>query len=158
MKMLKKSAVLDAIAVAPAPAPVGAGAQYVAGAAEIRVPVFPLPSLPQEKQVFAPPFVVPPGEWKVTYTVQQLPGQTYVFDNVSYDNQAAAISIENHNPEQQRGGTTWLTTIGNEVTDVNMLSCTIFLTRQLGHSEFRSHSHRLLKGDPTIAVVKDPMG
>jgi hypothetical protein len=128
-------------------APEQASVTYVKDSKTVWVPVYPiLSSIPGTN--FAPPFVLPPGQWTVQFIVQQPGSQTFVFDSVTFDNPLANVTIEN---PDQAGGRTWSATLTNTVPFVNMLSCTINLVQP------NDTARMLFSGDPTIAVVPDPM-
>lgn len=119
------------------------------GGHTILVPVF----LDSTDHVFAPPFLIPKNTWHVNFIVQQPEGQTpLVFDDVTFASTVDNLIIDNPGDD---GETTWHTTFTNTVTDVNMLSCTITL-----RNPPNGPMDVVVKycGDPTIAVVKDPLG
>jgi hypothetical protein len=139
-------------------APVSTGVTYVADQLKIDVPVY----LDSEGKVFAPPFLVPKGTWKIVYDVKS---PDLVFESVIYygvdhgHNLPAGVCIkDNGNPAEQ---TKWTTMLENNVTEVNMLGSTIHLKTpdsESSRADKRNHHVRHhYKGDPTITVVKDPI-
>ncbi|HET9227182.1 MAG TPA: hypothetical protein VFR31_10975 [Thermoanaerobaculia bacterium] len=145
--MSTNTAVLDENATTVS-APVDGGPVYVEGEAQIIVPVYPMPSEPEGQQVYAPPFVVPVGTWTVTYVVQD---NDYLIGGVTYQDVSAGVTIL----ENQQGSSSsqWTTQIRNAVTYANMMESTIVLNPTLS-----APGQQPLRGDPTIAVVKDPLG
>jgi hypothetical protein len=143
MLMEKASVDICQNAADPNTAPVTAGAVYVAGQPEIHVPVYPI----APDRVFAPPFLIPRGEWTLIFELQA-PG--LVFYAVSYKDKPAGPTITN---DDTPGKTTWTTTFDtNKVISANKLHCKIELGPPF------SNSDPTYSGDPTIAVVQDPMG
>jgi hypothetical protein len=135
-------------AAAPSMAPVSTGALYRAGKSEIYVPVYLL----MNGLVFAPPFLIPQGEWTVVFELQVAGG--LVFNDISYSNQDSSVIINN---DRQPGTTTWTTTFNTtQVTKTDKLSCTIQLTTSPNTDS--NGDGQVYSGDPTIAVVQDPMG
>ena len=143
MLMEKASVDIDQKAADPNPAPVTAGAVYVAGKSEMHVPVFPI----APDRVFAPPFLIPRGEWIVVFELQ---APDLVFYAVSYLDKPKGPSITNNDTP---GKTTWTTLFDtNQVIGANKLHCKIELGPPSGNGV------PTYSGDPTIAVVQDPMG
>jgi hypothetical protein len=143
MLMEKASVDINQNAAVPSSAPVTAGALYLAGKSEIYVPVYPLPP----DGVFAPPFLIPNGKWTVVFELQV--AADLVFYDVSYINQPQDVQRPT---DDSPGKTTWTTTFDtSQVKGPNKLHCTI----QLAPPSSNGPTH---SGDPTIAVVQDPMG
>lgn len=140
--MVKKTAISESPTQV---APVEASVTFVKDEAEIHVPVHPL----SPDGVFAPPVIIPKGTWTVVWTIQ---GLDHFFQSVDIPNPINSlpdgIEIDNPIPIDSHP-TVWRTTFHNDVTDVNLVDATINLSTTEGS---------LLKGDPTIAVVKDPVG
>jgi len=139
-------------AAASSMAPVSTGALYMAGKSEIYVPVYLL----MNGVVFAPPFLIPHGEWTVVFELQVAGG--LVFKDICYSNQDPSIVINN---DPQPDATTWTTTFDTtQVTNPAKLQCTIKLIT-ISPSDGSNDSNGdgpVYSGDPTIAVVQDPMG
>jgi hypothetical protein len=131
--MLMEKAVSDLAVVG---SPLSTGATFVAGEPEIHVPVFGEPS----GKVFAPPFLVPKGEWTVVFNVVNQLGQNLVFDSVSFRDLLDPGSgvppraiVDNMN---EPGLNTWRTLVNGYtspvprdpfVPTVSMIGCTINL-------------------------------
>jgi hypothetical protein len=151
MRMLIEKALTDVTT----PPPVNAGATYVG--TEIQVPVFVDSST---NKPFAPPFLIPKGIWTVVFTVET---QGWVFDSVIYfkygctppdDCTALPSGVQLVDNSNVPGGTTWTTIFDTSgVTFVNMMGSTISLRPE--SEPFLSDS--VISGDPTIAVVKEPI-
>jgi hypothetical protein len=152
--MLMEKAVTDS-----GTAPVTVSVTYDKGALEVQIPVFFI----SPKRVFAPPFLIPRGNWTVVYEVKT-PG--WVFESVTYPpSTSLPTGVKPPDNSNAPGGRTWRTKFDTcGVTDVNKLDCTIGLM-QTDFESFGSderlhhelHHRRHHTGDPTIAVVKDPM-
>lgn len=151
--MLMEKAVSDSSVVcAPPSSPSSASVTYDTRNPDerlIQVPVF----IVDLNQVVAPPFLIPGQKWTVIYTLQD---SGKVFYDVKYTGpDALKVITNNTNPP---GQSTWKTEFDtNNVTFVNKLDCTIFLDPPFTKSFDRESSGRI-HGDPTIAVVPDPMG
>ncbi|HEX4964434.1 MAG TPA: hypothetical protein VF173_26700 [Thermoanaerobaculia bacterium] len=118
---------------------------------EIHVPVY------ATSPVFAPPFLIPKGTWTVVFEVQT---SGWVFGSVTYQKTHDGFRFpQGVLPLDSGPGSdgSWRTVFDTtEVTDVNMLGCTIVLNPD--PNRFGSEFIAPISGDPTIAVVKDPMG
>jgi hypothetical protein len=151
-------------------APMSTGATFVAGEPEIHVPVFGEPS----GKVFAPPFLVPEGEWTVVFNVVNQLGQNLVFDSVNFRDLLDPGSgvppraiVDNVN---EPGLNTWRTLVKGDappllpnpaaptVPTVSMIGCTINL-KPISISGPGEAAVGLTgySGDPTIAVVGEPI-
>jgi hypothetical protein len=131
----------------PGTAPINANVTYVQGSHTILVPVFPQDL---SMKVFAPPFLIPGGDlWEVLFTVQT---EGVVFSDVTFDGGPADLPILNYGPIDSTK-VVWKTTFNtsNLTKNVEMLNCHIYLN---GSDPGVSQAY---KGDPTIAVVKDPI-
>jgi hypothetical protein len=125
-------------------APVTAGPLYIENTAEIHVPVFFLPDLPDP--VYAPPFLIPQGVWTVIFQMQT---PDAYFDDVCYKDQPVGVKII----PGPRGEIAWSTTFDtSHVNHSNKMHCDISVKSN------RDNGTRTYIGDPTIAVVQDPMG
>jgi len=130
----------------PGTAPINANVTYVQGSPKILVPVFPQDL---SMKVFAPPFLIPGGDvWEVFFAVQT---EGVVFSNVTFSGGPTDLPISQGGPIDSTN-VVWRSTFDTRklTKDVEMLSCQIFLSGGSGPS----HDY---KGDPTIAVVKDPI-
>lgn len=133
---------------------------------KIFVPVSPMPSSPSGKQVFAPPFLIPKGVWNVIYSLPTDLPTGYVFKNVAYHDSAGTIGVFpqgvlrlSTSPGRGMDGTTFTDTI--DTTEVpsdssNVMGCTIYLNPSTSPNFLDSDDS--IHGDPTIAVVSDPIG
>lgn len=151
MLMEKASVDIDQDPPSTATAPVTAGAVFAAGKPEIHVPVYPL----SPPSIFAPPFLIPIGVWTVVLELQSPPPPfpplppDLVFLDVQYKDRPKGPEIKS---DDTPGKTTWTTTFDmNKVTGPNRMRCEIRLGRF-------SNGVPTYSGDPTIAVVQDPMG
>jgi len=121
--------------------PVPASIDFIANKTEMHVPVVVVAS-----NGFAPPFIIPGGVWNVVYTIQT-PG--YVFTSITYKDLPDSPVVKDN--ENVAGGNSWTTVFDTTgVTFVNKLDANFSL-----HS---LETGEAVPGDPTIAVVPDPMG
>lgn len=127
----------------------------------IHVPVFAVSSASSQNQVYAPPFLIPKGNWNVVYEVKS---SGWVFKNRAYSGFQGArqlptgVVLQDPPPGLGSGGTTFTDCFDTStVTDVNKLGCTLFL-KLAGSSSFDDFDSVEIHGDPTIAVVSDPIG
>jgi hypothetical protein len=127
-------------------APVTASVTYVAGGFTILVPVYPLDSL---MTVFAPPFVIPGGnQWTVIFTVQT---DGPVFDTAGVKFSNLPSDLPTPASAALVGLKAWQSTFDTTgiKNPVEVFHCHITLNGPAG---------AVYVGDPSIAVVQDPMG
>ena len=165
--MLIESTVLEAITVIPTAPPLNASVTFEnigQATQKIKVPVFPYqPDNVSQGKVFAPSFIVPKGMWTVVYEVQ-LTG--VIFTSVTHtapSDPGGPLTLRFPKglavgePTIAEDGTTCSTDFNTtQITDVNKLSCHFELAPKVG-SGFERFS-KSFSGDPTIAVVSDPLG
>jgi hypothetical protein len=160
--MLTATAVSESITTPLVDTPSDVSVIYAYAPAEhkIHVPVYVREGAP-----FAPPFLIPRGTWTVVYEVKT-PG--WVFDNVTYHGYDCTPPdvcplppgvVDPPDNLNEPGGTTLRTRFDtNGVLDVNMMGCTIFLRPDSDRPDSEPlGSDGVISGDPTIAVVKEPM-